>query len=88
MALPATIYPPNSGNANEAPSEWFDVTLDADLTQLPRALSCTTSGLVEIVSEKGVAINVMLTAGLAFSCRPVRVNSVGGSTVAGVVALL
>ena len=71
--------------------DWFDITLaDSDLAVVPRAISCTGSGEVDIQSADGSVVTITLDAGAIWPVRPVRVKSTtgSGSDATGVIGLV
>ena len=78
-------------NGSTGPAlDWFDITpADADLAEVPRALTCLTTGNVDIVSSDGSRVTILLTEGGMFACRPVRVLApTTGTAATGIVGLI
>ncbi len=79
-----------AASCQDPSDDWFSVTLSSnELSQMPRALDCTTSGSVDITSMNGNTVTILLTPGVPYPVRPVIVdNPSSGSVAGGVVGLL
>ncbi len=84
----ADTFDTNEPGLNSPATEWASLTAhdSTDFANVPRAIDCTTGGNAVLVSKSGATVTIILTPGIPYPVRPVRINDTG-TTATGLIGL-